>query len=66
MQRDIGSCTTKDIAIRVVTRVVGQYIPRKQLVIDAGWTALSKQGPLSNGSFVEFDGAPELRQVVHQ
>ena len=61
MQLDIGSCCEADIACRVATRVVGQYPHRNQLLVDAGWTAVSLDGPLKNGSYGFFQGYPHLR-----
>lgn len=41
----LGSCTEEDIAAVVVTRVIGHFPgERNQLLIDAGFTALSEQG----------------------
>lgn len=59
-QMVIGSCGLDDLAVRVMTRVIGRYPGRKQIVIDAGWTALSKHGPLENGSYSLFQGYPGL------
>ncbi len=41
----LGSCSEEDIAAVVVTRVIGHFPgERNQLLIDAGFTALSQQG----------------------
>ncbi|XP_076880930.1 D-serine dehydratase [Brachyhypopomus gauderio] len=40
----IGSCRLEDIAVRVVTRVIGHYPHRNQLLVDCGWAALSQDG----------------------
>ena len=41
----LGSCREEDIAARVLTRVLGQFPgKRNQIIIDAGFTALSQQG----------------------
>ena len=61
MQEEIGSCSIDDISVRVMTRVIGRYPERSQIIIDAGWTALSKQGPLNNGSHAVFQGYPGLK-----
>lgn len=44
-QHFLGSCKEEDIAARVLTRVIGHFPgPRNQMIIDAGFTALSQQG----------------------
>ena len=44
-QLKLGSCASvDDIAVRVITRVVGHYKRSNILLIDAGWTGLSAQG----------------------
>ena len=41
----MGSCEEKDIAARVQTRVIGHFPgERNQMIIDAGFLALSEQG----------------------
>ena len=41
----LGSCKRDDIAARVLTRIIGHFPgPRNQLIIDAGFLALSQQG----------------------
>ncbi|CAK9112714.1 D-threo-3-hydroxyaspartate dehydratase (D-THA DH) (D-THA dehydratase) (Threo-3-hydroxy-D-aspartate ammonia-lyase) [Durusdinium trenchii] len=45
MQQALGSCSEEDIAVRVLTRVIGAYERRNLLLVDMGWTACSKQGP---------------------
>lgn len=36
----IGSCSLDDVAVRVLTRVIGHSPHRNQLLIDCGWTGL--------------------------
>lgn len=36
----IGSCSLEDVAVRVMTRVIGHCPHRNQLLIDCGWTGL--------------------------
>uniref|UniRef100_A0A8B9EKK8 D-serine dehydratase-like domain-containing protein n=1 Tax=Anser cygnoides TaxID=8845 RepID=A0A8B9EKK8_ANSCY len=58
----LGSCQPQDVAIRVLTRVVGHYPHRNQLLVDCGWTALSLHGwaqPPAGRAAVE--GHPQLR-----
>ena len=44
-QLRLGSCASvDDVAVRVITRVVGHYKRSNILLIDAGWTGLSAQG----------------------
>lgn len=62
-QFTIGSCSEEDIACVVVTRVLGQYPKRNQLLIDAGWSAVSLDGKLANGSYGLFQGQPHLRYL---
>lgn len=45
-QATIGSCTLSDVAVSVLTTVVGSYPERNSVIVDAGALALSKdQGP---------------------
>lgn len=43
-QHLLGSCGLEDIAVTVATRVVGHYPRRNQMLVDCGFTALTKQG----------------------
>lgn len=54
----LGSCTLEDVAVRVCSRVVGQYPQRNTLLVDVGWTGLSVQG--AEQGFGAIDGHPEL------
>ncbi len=46
-QATIGSCSLDDVAVSVLTTVVGSYPERKTLIVDAGALALSKDvGPV--------------------
>jgi len=58
-----GSCALNDIAVKVATRVIGHYPHRNQLVVDAGWMAMSLdgQGKLPTGSYCLFQDHPDLR-----
>ena len=58
-QAIIGACVRREVAMFVLTRVVGHYPERGQLLLDAGWTALSNQG--ADIGFGEIEGHPELR-----
>lgn len=42
VMRGIGVCTTDDIAISVLTTVIGHQRQRGLIVVDAGWMALSR------------------------
>lgn len=54
MQRDIGACTSADIATRVLTRVIGHYPAQNMMLIDLGWTGCSAQGGEHGyGAFLE-------------
>ena len=44
MQKLLGSCEAKDIAVRVLTRVIGKYPEQNMLLVDMGWTGCSAQG----------------------
>ncbi|KAL4635666.1 hypothetical protein GN956_G12974 [Arapaima gigas] len=58
----IGSCSLDDVAVRVLTRVIGHYPHRNQLLVDCGWTALSLDGHgrLPSG-YAVIEGHPDLR-----
>uniref|UniRef100_UPI00398F0E3D D-serine dehydratase isoform X2 n=1 Tax=Pristiophorus japonicus TaxID=55135 RepID=UPI00398F0E3D len=66
-QMMIGSCQMDDIAVRVLTRVIGHYPHRNQLLVDCGWTGLSLHslGMLPTG-YALIDGHPELKPVPLQ
>ncbi|KAM6422448.1 D-serine dehydratase-like [Rhynochetos jubatus] len=60
----LGSCRPEDVAIRVLTRVIGHYPHRNQLLVDCGWAALSLHGrdqaPMGCAA---IEGHPQLRLV---
>ena len=58
-----GSCELNDIAVKVATRVTGHYPHRNQLIVDAGWMAMSLDGhgKLPTGSYCVFVDHPDLR-----
>ncbi|XP_044183353.1 D-threo-3-hydroxyaspartate dehydratase-like isoform X3 [Acropora millepora] len=60
----IGSCDLSDIAVRILTRVIGTYPDRGQILIDCGWTGLSLDslGKLKTG-YCFFEGHPDLKLV---
>lgn len=64
-QHLMGSCEMENVAARVATKVIGQYPHRNQLLIDAGWTAVSLEGhkAIPNGSYCLFEDLPNLRLV---
>eukprot|EP01059_Diplonema_ambulator_P003451 TRINITY_DN13135_c1_g1_i2.p1 TRINITY_DN13135_c1_g1~~TRINITY_DN13135_c1_g1_i2.p1 ORF type:complete len:363 (+),score=103.87 TRINITY_DN13135_c1_g1_i2:493-1581(+) len=62
MQCDIGSCSLADVAVRVLTRVVGIYPERNMLIIDMGWTACSVQGAATG--YGRITSHPELTVKV--
>ena len=39
----LGTCAVRDVAVRVLTRVVGHYPSSNTLLIDCGWTGCSAQ-----------------------
>jgi D-serine deaminase-like pyridoxal phosphate-dependent protein len=41
-QADIGTCSSEDCAVSIITRIIGVYPETKRVVIDAGALALSK------------------------
>ena len=59
MQLWLGTCSTEQIAVRVLTRVIGHYTHTNMLLIDMGWTGASAQGKEHGyGAFLEH---PKLR-----
>jgi D-serine deaminase-like pyridoxal phosphate-dependent protein len=44
MQCLLGACTAEQVAVRVLTRVIGHYPAANMLLVDMGWTATSAQG----------------------
>nr|XP_056713488.1 D-serine dehydratase-like [Euleptes europaea] len=63
-QMTIGSCQLTDIAVRVLTRVIGHYPHRNQMLVDCGWTGLSLHslGQLPTG-YALVEGHPNLKLV---
>ncbi|XP_077472132.1 D-serine dehydratase [Stigmatopora argus] len=63
-QSIIGSCSVEDIAVRVLTRIIGHCPHRNQLLIDCGWTGLSLDGAgkLPTG-YAVIEGHPDLMLV---
>jgi len=59
MQVQLGSCRAEDVAVRVCTRIIGQYPKQNMILIDMGWTGISAQGADSGYGFI--DGHPELK-----
>jgi len=43
-QEGLGSCSRGEIAAVVATRIIGHYPARRQLLVDCGFTGLTKQG----------------------
>ena len=62
-QSVIGSCNIDAIAVKVATRVIGHYPHRNQLLIDAGFAAMSHDGKgvLPYHSTCVVQDHPELR-----
>ena len=61
MQEKIGACRPDDVAVRVLTRVIGHYPRENFLLIDMGWTGCSAQGKEHGyGALLE---TPELQVV---
>jgi D-serine deaminase-like pyridoxal phosphate-dependent protein len=50
MQARLGVCTLDDVAISVLCTVIGHHAPRRRLIVDAGWTALSQESQLHQGT----------------
>lgn len=65
MQVAIGSCSKNDIACCVATRVIGHYPHRSQMLVDAGFLALTKQGLLADAypKSYQFKDHPDLEYV---
>ncbi|XP_056149621.1 D-serine dehydratase isoform X1 [Lampris incognitus] len=63
-QSVIGSCSLEDVAVRVLTRVIGHCPHRNQLLIDCGWTGISLDGAgkLPTG-YAMIEGQPNLKLV---
>ncbi|CAD5116790.1 DgyrCDS5639 [Dimorphilus gyrociliatus] len=62
-QSVIGSCNVNEIAGRVMTRIIGHYPSRNEMLIDAGFLALSHdgKGKLPNGSYCLIYDEPRLK-----
>ncbi|XP_039404286.1 D-threo-3-hydroxyaspartate dehydratase-like [Corvus cornix cornix] len=63
-QTQLGSCRPEEVAIRVLTRVIGHYPHRGQLLVDCGWAALSLHGrDRGPPGCAAIEGHPRLRLV---
>jgi D-serine deaminase-like pyridoxal phosphate-dependent protein len=60
-QSMLGSCAESDIAVKVLTRVIGHYSKQNMLLIDLGWTGCSAQG--AEFGYGVLSGHPELKVV---
>ncbi|XP_048872543.1 D-threo-3-hydroxyaspartate dehydratase [Brienomyrus brachyistius] len=60
-QMMIGSCKLEQVAVRVLTRVIGHYPSRNQLLVDCGWAALSHDGGCLPTGYAIIEGHPNLR-----
>ena len=61
----LGSCTEADIAARVMTRVLSHQKERNQLLVDCGFTALTKQGfGEQEGSFALIQGGDSTETIL--
>ena len=57
----LGSCTLDDIAGYVMTRILAHFPQQNRLLVDCGFTALTKQGfEALEGSFALIKDHPEL------
>uniref|UniRef100_A0A669CCW9 Zgc:162816 n=1 Tax=Oreochromis niloticus TaxID=8128 RepID=A0A669CCW9_ORENI len=61
-QSTIRSCCPEDVAVRVLTRVIGHCPHRNQLLIDCGWPGISLDGAgkLPTG-YAVIEGHPNLK-----
>uniref|UniRef100_A0A8C5JCC3 D-serine dehydratase-like domain-containing protein n=1 Tax=Junco hyemalis TaxID=40217 RepID=A0A8C5JCC3_JUNHY len=63
-QTQLGSCRPEEVAIRVLSRVIGHYPHRGQLLLDCGWAALSLHGREQGAAgCAAIEGHPQLRLV---
>lgn len=65
-QASLDSCSLDDVACRVMTRVIGHYPHRKQMLIDCGFTGLTKQGLNANkfvSGYALFQNHPNLKLI---
>lgn len=64
-QVDIGSCTPEEVAVTVLTTVIGHYPAHNKLILDAGALALSKDPGATHVNpdcgFGVIEGFPELK-----
>jgi D-serine deaminase-like pyridoxal phosphate-dependent protein len=52
MQEQLGVCGLRDIAVTVLCTVIGHHEKAGRLIVDAGWTALSHETLVQEGSLV--------------
>ncbi len=61
-QMRLGSCDESDVAIRVSTTILAHFPNRNELLVDCGFTAITKQGYDDlGGSFVLVEGYENLK-----
>jgi D-serine deaminase-like pyridoxal phosphate-dependent protein len=68
MQVRLCVCSVEDIAISVLTTVIGHYAPKNRMIVDAGWTALSQDSLRHSGvlifGYVCDDAGQPLEDLV--
>lgn len=56
VQAGIGACVPKDIALSVLTTVIGHQHAKNWIIVDAGWMALSRDRGTANQTVDQFYG----------
>lgn len=56
VQAGIGACTPADVALSVLTTVIGHQQAKKWIIVDAGWMALSRDRGTANQTVDQFYG----------
>ena len=63
MQASIAACDPEDVAVRVLTRVLGHYPKSNMLLVDMGWTAQGG-GQGKEAGYGSFPDNPDLAVAV--
>jgi len=65
VMRNVGVCTTGDLALSVLTTVIGHQVDKGWAILDAGWMAMSRDRGTAKqthdygyGQACTLDGAP--------
>ena len=66
MQAASGVCSIDDVAVRVLTRIIGVYPERRTILVDLGWTGVSAQGAADHYGVVTSHPELQVRKLKQE